>query len=102
SHEDRKLMLAAAEKHLPRLLAMKAQALVRDELGELTIEQGEVQREGGAIARLEPGKSPSRPRLVLGKELGLLDPVHKARLSAALELWLEGELAPLAPLRAIE
>ena len=102
SHEDRKLMLAAAEKHLPRLLATKAQALVKDELGELTIEQGEVRRDGRAIARLERGKSPSRPRLALGKELGVLDPVHKARLAEALGLWLEGELAPLAPLRAIE
>jgi ATP-dependent RNA helicase SUPV3L1/SUV3 len=102
SLEDRKLMLAAAEKHLPQLLALKAQALVRDELGDLTIEQGEVRRRGRAIARLERGKSPSRPRLVLGKELGVLDPVHKARLSEALALWLEDELAPLGPLRAIE
>ena len=102
SHADRKLMLAAADKHLPQLLAIKAQALVHDELGDLTIEQGEVRREGRAIARLEHGKSPSRPRLVLGKELGVLDPAHKARLTEALALWLEGELAPLAPLRAIE
>jgi ATP-dependent RNA helicase SUPV3L1/SUV3 len=102
SLEDRKLMLAAAEKHLPQLLALKAQALIRDELGELAIEEGEVRRQGRAVARLEPGKSPSRPRLVLGKELGVLDPVHKARLTEALALWLGGELAPLAPLRAIE
>jgi len=102
SHEDRKLMLAAAEKHLPQLLALKAQALVRDELGELTIEAGEVRRAGRAIARLERGKSPSRPRLMLGKELGVLNPAHKARLGEALALWLEGELMPLAPLRALE
>jgi ATP-dependent RNA helicase SUPV3L1/SUV3 len=102
SVEDRKLMLAAAEKHLPQLLALKAQALVRDELGDLTIEGGEVRRAGRAIGRLERGKSPARPRLVLAKELGPLDPVHKARLAEALELWLEGELAPLAPLRGLE
>ncbi|HEY6815727.1 MAG TPA: helicase-related protein [Croceibacterium sp.] len=102
SHEDRKLMLAAAEKHLPQLLALKAQALVRDEIGELTIEQGEVRRENRTVARLERGKSPARPRLVLAKELGIMEPAHKARLSEALELWLEGELAPLAPLRALE
>jgi ATP-dependent RNA helicase SUPV3L1/SUV3 len=102
SHADRKLMLAAAEKHLPQLLAMKAQALVQDELGELSIERGEIRREGRPIARLERGKSPSRPRLALGKELGVLDPAHRTRLAGALELWLEGELAPLEPLRAIE
>jgi ATP-dependent RNA helicase SUPV3L1/SUV3 len=100
--EDRKLMLAAAEKHLPQLLALKAQALVRDELGELAIEDGEVRREGRPVARLERGKAPGRPRLVLAKELGQLDPAHKARLGEALELWLEGELAPLAPLRQLE
>ena len=102
SHEDRKLMLAAAEKHLPQILAVKAQALVKDQLGELAIEQSEVRREGRAIARLERGKTPSRPRLVLGKELGVLDSVQKARLGEALALWLEGELEPLRPLRAIE
>ena len=102
SHEDRKLMLAAAEKHLPQLLAVKAQALVKDELGELILEEGEVRRAGRPVARLDRGKSPSRPRLALGKELGVLDPAHKARLAEALTLWLEGELAPLAPLRAIE
>ncbi len=102
SVEDRKLMLAAAEKHLPQLLALKAQALVRDELGELAIEAGEVRSAGRTIARLERGKSAARPRLVLAKELGPLDPAHKARLAEALELWLDGELAPLAPLRALE
>jgi ATP-dependent RNA helicase SUPV3L1/SUV3 len=102
SHADRKLMLAAAEKHLPQLLAMKALALVKDELGELTIERGEIRREGRPIARLERGKSPSRPRLALGKELGVLDPAHKTRLTDALELWLEGQLTPLEPLRSIE
>jgi ATP-dependent RNA helicase SUPV3L1/SUV3 len=102
SLEDRKLMLAAAEKHLPQLLALKAQAMVRDELGELKIEGGEVRREGRPVARLEKGKSPSRPRLTLAKELGVLDPGQKARLGEALEMWLEAELAALAPLRAIE
>jgi ATP-dependent RNA helicase SUPV3L1/SUV3 len=101
-HEDRKLMLAAAEKHLPHLLGLKAQALVRDELGELAIEGGEVRREGRAVGRLEKGKSAARPRMVLGKELGPLNPVHKARLAEALEHWLAGELEPLAPLRQIE
>ena len=102
SVEDRKLMLAAAERHLPHLLALKAQALVREEIGELAITEGEVQRQGRTVARLERGKSPSQPRLVLGKELGVLEPVHKARLTEALQLWLENELRPLAPLRALE
>ncbi len=102
SHEDRRLMLAAAEKHLPKLLAFKAEALVRDELGELSITRGEVRREGRVIARLERGKTASCPRLVLGKELSVLEPVQRSRLTEALDLWLEGQLTPLAPLREIE
>jgi ATP-dependent RNA helicase SUPV3L1/SUV3 len=39
---------------------------------------------------------------VLGKELGILEPLHKARLTEALGLWLDNELAALAPLRALE
>jgi len=102
SHEDRKLMLAAAEKHLPELLAQKARALVQNELGDLAIEQGEIRNAGKLVARLERGKSPARPRLMLAKELGVLEPAQKARLTEALEHWLEGELAPLAPLRQLE
>ena len=100
--EDRKLMLAAAEKHMPALLAQKAQLLVAEELGNLRIEHSKVMRETQVVARLEPGKSPARPQMVMGKELGALDPVHKARLNEAMALWLEGALAPLAPLRALE
>jgi len=101
-HEDRRLMLAAAERHLPQLLAERAHALIRDELGELTLEDCAVLREGRPVARIEQGKSPSRPRLVLAKELRALDEAQRARLTEALEHWLEGELAPLAPLRRIE
>ena len=40
--------------------------------------------------------------MVLAKELGVLDPAHKAQLADALERWLEAELAPLEPLRHLE
>ena len=100
--EDRKLMLAAAEKHMPALLAQQAQQLVAEELGELRIERGEVRRANQLVARLEAGKSASRPRLVIAKELGVLDPAHKTRLTEALELWLEAQLAPLAALHQLE
>ena len=39
SGEERKLMLAAAERHLPGLLAEKARRLVASELGDLRIDQ---------------------------------------------------------------
>lgn len=101
-HHDRRMMLAAAEKHLPRLLAARAQALIERELGTLVLEDGAVLRDGRAVAALEPGRSATRPRLRLARELGALDPVQRARLGEALDLWLEQALAPLAPLRRIE
>ncbi|WP_425453606.1 helicase-related protein [Aurantiacibacter xanthus] len=100
--EDRKLMLAAAEKHMPALLAQKAQKLISSELGDVAITNGGLWRGDQQVATLERGKSASRPRLVMAKELGNLDPAHRAQLSEALDHWLEGALAPLAPLRAIE
>jgi ATP-dependent RNA helicase SUPV3L1/SUV3 len=100
--EERKLMLAAAEKHMPRLLAEKAQRLVASELGDLTVEGGKVMRGAQIIASLERGKSRARPRLVLAKELNVLEPVHRVRVAEALELWFDAALAPLAPLRTIE
>jgi len=100
--DDRKLMLAAAERHMPALLATKAQRLVAEELGDLRLEAGAVMREGQVVARLEPGKTRSRPRLVVAKELGQLEPAHKARLAEALAHWLESTLAPLAALRQVE
>ncbi|MBC7160211.1 MAG: helicase [Porphyrobacter sp.] len=101
-HHDRRMMLAAAEKHLPRLLATRAQALIERELGALVLEDGAVLRDGRAVAALEPGRSATRPRLRLASELGALDPAQRARLGEALDLWLEQALAPLAPLRRIE
>ena len=100
--EDRKLMLAAAERHMPAVLAAKAQKLVAEELGELRIEDGALKRERQVVAHLEKTKRAAKPRIVIAKELGQLDPVHKARLEEALQLWLDEKLAPIAPLHALE
>ena len=101
-HEDRKLMLAAAEKHLPQLLAAKAEAFVSRELGELRIANGAIVSGERPVATLEKGKSKTQPRIVLAKELDSLDPANRTRMADALAHWLEAQLAPLAPLRAIE
>jgi ATP-dependent RNA helicase SUPV3L1/SUV3 len=54
------------------------------------------------VAAIERGKSRARPRLVLAKELNVLEPVHRARLAEALDLWFAAALAPLDPLRTLE
>lgn len=101
-HADRKLLLAAAEKHLPQLLAQKAQKLAASELGDLTLEDGKVLRAGQVVATLHPTKDITRPRLELAKELTALGPVQAERLAETLSHWLEAALAPLAPLRMLE
>jgi ATP-dependent RNA helicase SUPV3L1/SUV3 len=102
SNEERKLMLAAAERHLPRLLAEKAQRLVASELGDLRISDGKILRGEQLVATIERGKSRARPRLALARELNILEPVHRAQLAQALDMWFAEALAPLAPLRTIE
>ena len=101
-HADRKLLLAAAERHLPELLAQKARALVASELGELALENGAIMRGGQPVALLHPTKDIARPRIELTKELKALGAAQRDRLAEALGLWLERELAPLGPLRKLE
>jgi ATP-dependent RNA helicase SUPV3L1/SUV3 len=101
-HDDRKLMLAAAERHMPKLLAQQAEALVARELGTLTLESGAILREGREVARLMPGPLASAPKIELAKELRTLEPARRAPMAEALDRWLAVQLAPLAPLRALE
>ncbi|WP_347304524.1 helicase-related protein [Croceibacterium sp. TMG7-5b_MA50] len=101
-HEDRRLMLAAAEKHLPQLLAQRAEALIGAELGAVELRDGQLWSGGRAIATLERGRTLSRPRLKLARELTQLEAGQRTRLADALAAWLEARLALLAPLRRIE
>lgn len=100
--EERKLMLAAAEKHLPALLAERADALIQSELGTLTLIDGEVRHDDVVVGVLEAGKTAATPRLVLTRDLSALDAATKARLTEALDVWLAAQLAPLAPLVKLE
>ncbi len=101
---DRKLLLAAAERHLPGLLSARADALIAAaaEPQGLALEHGALTWNGLAVARLEPGKSVLEPRLRLDPALGLLPARQRPLLNAALEGWLArriaAELGPLARL----
>ncbi len=104
---DRKLLLAAAERHLPALRAARAAELIAA-LGKQSAEP--VITLAGAmlawahepIAQLRPGKALLVPKLALDPALAGLAPDLRQRLTDALEHWLEQALAPLAPLRRIE
>jgi ATP-dependent RNA helicase SUPV3L1/SUV3 len=96
---DRKLLLAAAERHLPALIATRAQDLTtRLGAGEdvgLSLEGGAVLWQGEALARL------TRGRRMLAPVLTPALPLPPA-LTEALQAWLDQRLRALAPLARLE
>lgn len=99
---DHKLLLAAAERHLPQILAHRAHALVEHELGHLELSDGAIMRGDEPIAHLRPGRFRSQPRIELDRHLSTLPPSQRQHLLQSLELWLDDELAPVTPLRKLE
>ena len=116
-HADRKLLLAAAEKHLPAVLAERARELTQAIGGKMGSETGSgtgsaippiALREGAivwgeqALASLAPGRSLLAPQLVPDPALAAIPAAERKALLAALGQWLGGKLALLAPLDALQ
>ena len=104
-HEDARLLQAAAEKHLPALLAGRAAELaaaISAGEAELALEKGAIVWRGEIIARLHKGRSPLAPALTAAATLDRVTVAARAALMAALEAWLAAWMKPLAPLARIE
>ncbi|MCY1670332.1 helicase-related protein [Novosphingobium sp. SL115] len=88
---DRKLLLAAAERHLPGLLASRAAALVTaaSKADGITFEDTTLIWQGIVVAQLERGRRLLEPRLRPDPALDRLAPQDKVRVIAALEQWIE-------------
>ncbi|MDP3677418.1 MAG: helicase-related protein [Novosphingobium sp.] len=101
--DDHKLLLAAAERHLPELLAERARALV-EEAATVTIEDdGHLRWRDETIARLERGRALLSPRLALDPALARLDPQARAAIKDVLNRVVAERITRLlAPLAAIE
>ncbi len=103
-HGDHKLLLAAAERHLPGLLAARASALA-SAIGEggadLSLEGGAILWEGEILARALPGRNILDPKLVADPALYALPADKRRALIGALGSWLDDRLTPLAPLRRL-
>lgn len=102
---DRKLLLAAAERHLPGLLARRAEVLLAAiESGDpaLDVQGPEIRWLNSRIATIERGKALLEPRLRLDPALDRLEPVRRAHLAATLDRWLaRRSQKPLEPLRRL-
>ena len=99
---DRKLLLAAADRHLPALIAARAESLVAAAAGDdpaLAWRGAEILWRGHPVARLDPGRTLLSPRVRLEPALARLDPPRRIAVQTALDGWLErSRRRPLAAL----
>ncbi|MBA3897413.1 MAG: helicase [Sphingomonadaceae bacterium] len=103
-HGDRKRLLAAAERRLPRERARRAAALVEstDDAFALTTDPVGVRWAGHPVARLTPGRGLTDPRVRLAPTLQTLAPVDREAVATRIEAWVAASLARhLRPLLAM-
>ena len=98
---DRKMMLAAAEKALPRLLADRAERWIDEGLDGIALVPGRIEWRGVAIAHIELASGRFSPAVRPARNLALLPEVVRAKLMRALEDRLDELLRPLEPLAAL-
>ncbi len=97
-HEDRRMLLAAAEKALPRLLGEKAEALASSHMDDIELAGGAIRWNGQELAKLEHRDGTVTPLVKPVREVAALPETSRTKLLAALEAWLAKTLEPLAPL----
>ncbi|MBX7458762.1 helicase [Qipengyuania sp. 1NDH17] len=99
NHADRKMLLAAAEKALPRILGEKAEKLAASDLADIELSRGAIRWNGQMLAKLQPRDGQVKPALEPSREVLLLPDNAKKALMDALDAWLDKTLEPLEPLR---
>ncbi len=102
--EDRRLLLAAADKHLPALMAKRiAQVCDAARTGDrVTLGEHGIVWNGQVLATLEAGKTFLTPRIKLVPALTRIPTNERVTLIAAIETWLEQHSAQaLRPLRRL-
>ncbi len=102
NHTDRKMLLSAGEKALPRILGERARRLADGGLDTLELRKGAVWWEAQRIAKLDLGTNPARTKLALERDLDVLNEADRAILTKALEGWLAKQIESIAPLGKME
>ncbi len=101
---DRKLLLAAAERHLPGLFVRRAEALIAAaaQPESLALTDDGIVWNHAVVARLEPGRSLLEPRLRVDAALDRLVPALRERVREAITAWFSARIErALAPLRRL-
>jgi ATP-dependent RNA helicase SUPV3L1/SUV3 len=101
SHAEGKMLLAAAEKALPRLLGARAETLASSGLDGVTLEAGVLHWQGRELAKLHFTGGSLKPRIETAREVAMLPEVARRALGEAIERWLTARMQPLAPLAAL-
>ncbi len=104
-HADRKLLLAAAERHLTELFADRARALIAAANGDdpaLVLHGGTIRWDGAKVADLKKGRELLAPRVVADHALTILPSQLLEPVLDALRQWLARKAQrPLESLRKI-
>ncbi|MBY6127324.1 helicase [Qipengyuania aquimaris] len=99
NHADRKMLLAAAEKSLPRILGERAEALAASDMADVELSRGAIRWNGQMLAKLAPREGQVKPALEPSREISALPDNARKTLLDALDAWLDKQLEPLEPLR---
>jgi ATP-dependent RNA helicase SUPV3L1/SUV3 len=105
THSDRKLLLAAAERHVPALLGERARTLaIAIAAGDamLSLREGAIFWQDEKLATLERGRSIVGPHIKPATTLVALLPADRQVLAEALTDWLAATLKPLGALLRLE
>lgn len=94
---DRKLLLAAAERHLPALFETRAVELLAstNEPDGLAVENAALVWRGITVAKLERGRGLLEPRIKADATLDRFPPLLKSRVVQALQDWFTGHVSRL-------
>ncbi len=102
---DRKLLLAAAERHLPQLLGERAEALARNLAAGsalLALEGTRIVWNGALLGQLGAGKAVLAPQFTADAALDAVPAPARTALLGEIEAWLARTQAPLEPLRKLD
>jgi ATP-dependent RNA helicase SUPV3L1/SUV3 len=100
---DRKLLLAAAERHLPKERIRRVKALIAAPDSDFAIDDGHLRWQSDAMAKVATGKRLALPILLPDRSFDTLSHADKLSVLNRLQTWLDGHVRRhLAALIAID